>query len=41
MSDLTIDEQAEPIGMGQRRASPEVSSLVKAWAIPEGPSWVS
>jgi hypothetical protein len=39
VSDLAVDEQAELIGMGQRRTSPEVSSLVKAWAMPESPSW--
>jgi hypothetical protein len=41
MGHLAIDEQAEPVGMGQGRASPEVSSSVKAWAMPESPSWVS
>ena len=39
---LAVDEQAEPVGMGERVApSPEVSSSAKAWAIPDSPSWVS
>ena len=41
MGDLMIDEQTEPIGMGEGRPSPEASSSAKARAIPESPSWCS
>ena len=41
MGDLTIDQQAEPIGMVRVAPSPEASSSANAWAMPESPSWCS
>ena len=41
MGYLAIDEQAEPVGMGQGAPSPEASSSPKAWAMPVSPSWWS
>jgi hypothetical protein len=42
MGDLAVDQQAEPVGMGESVApSPEASSSAKAWAMPVSPSWAS
>ena len=41
MGDLTIDQQAEPIGMGKGRPLAGGFEFGESWAMPESSSWCS